>query len=92
MWWVIVLLFIVVVWLLWSRQQDQFTLKEIPKTIWTYWDSDNLPEIVQKSIENWKRYSPDWTINVVTPSNIKEYLPEMDFSKFRPKDLSLIHI
>jgi len=86
MWWVIVLLFIVVVWLLWSRQQDQFTLKEIPKTIWTYWDSDNLPEIVQKSIENWKRYSPDWTINVVTPSNIKEYLPEMDFSKFRPKD------
>ena len=83
---IIAILIVLVLWLVWIRQQEQFTSKEIPKIIWTYWDSDNLPEIVQKSIENWKRYCPDWTVNVVTPSNINEYLPENDFYNFRPDD------
>ena len=92
--WIIVItvLVIIVLWLVWVRQQERFTLQEIPKTIWTYWDSDTLPEIVQKSIENWKRYSPEWTIHVVTPSNIKEFLPEVDFSKFRPNDFVQRHV
>ena len=40
MWIIIAILVITVVCLLWVRQQESFTLKEIPKTIWTYWDSD----------------------------------------------------
>jgi hypothetical protein len=82
----IIILVVVVVWLVWYRTVSSFTFSEIPKIIWTYWDGDELPEIVQKSIENWKRYSPDFVINVVTPSNLGSFLPEKDFSTFRSGD------
>lgn len=68
------------------RQQELFTTQEIPKTIWTYWDSEDLPEMIKKSIENWKKYSPGWTVNMVTPKTLSTFLPEVDFSKFRPGD------
>jgi hypothetical protein len=42
-----------------------------------------LPEIVQKSIENWKKYSPEFQVIVVTPSNIKTYIPDKNFDDFR---------
>jgi hypothetical protein len=84
MWRVAVLLVILVavVFLVWTKSSS-FTLKEIPKTIWTFWDSDDLPNFVSKSIDSWRRHSPDFTINVVTPKNLKDYLPETDFSTFK---------
>jgi len=74
MWRVAVLLVILVavVFLSWTKSSN-FTLKEIPKTIWTFWDSDDLPNFVSKSIDSWRRHSPDFTINVVTPSKFTEY-------------------
>ena len=61
-------------------------LPEVPKIIWTYWHSDDLPEIINKSIENWKHHSPNYEVRVVTPSNLKVHLPEKDFSTFWPDD------
>jgi Capsular polysaccharide synthesis protein len=84
MWhWVVIVAALVILALLWRRRSDSFTIKEIPKIIWTFWDSDNPPDFVSKSIDSWRKYSPDFTINVVTPSNLKDYLPETDFSKFK---------
>jgi hypothetical protein len=80
----IILLMSVIIWLVHFRQTERFTLHEVPRTIWTYWDDDKLPEMVEKSIENWKRYSIGWTINVVTPSNLGEFLPGVNFDQFRP--------
>ena len=82
-WPVLLLIIVIVLWLVWARQQDQYTLKEIPKIIWTFWDSDTPPEFVQNSIDTWKKYSPDFEIKLVTPSNIGEYLPGVDFTKFK---------
>ena len=72
----------VLVFLLWPTSSS-FTLKEIPKTIWTFWDSEDLPDFVSKSIDSWRKHSPDFTINVVTPKNLKDHLPETDFSTFK---------
>lgn len=83
---IIVVLAVVVLWLVATRQREYFTNGTIPKTLWTFWDGENPPEIVQKSLANWRKYSPDWTINLVTPKNLKEFLPDIDFEKFRPKD------
>jgi Capsular polysaccharide synthesis protein len=86
MWIVVVGLLIVVLWLLWVRRQECFTSEEIPKTVWTYWDTDNLPEFIQKSIDKWKQLNPGWTINVLNPKNLPEYLPEVDIFKFKFAD------
>lgn len=85
--WVILVLAVIAICLVFMRQGEDYTTEEIPRIIWTYWDSDEFPEIIQKSIENWKKYSPTFTVNVVTPSNIKKFLPEKDFSGFKADGL-----
>jgi len=77
--WLLLVIFVLLVFLLWPRSSN-FTNKEIPRTIWTFWDSDSPPPFVEKSIESWRKFSPDFTINVVTPKTLAEYLPEVDFS------------
>jgi hypothetical protein len=77
---------VVVIFLLVSRRQEPYTESGIPKTIWTYWDSDDLPEFISKCIEKWRRLHPDWNITVLTPNNLKDYLPETDIFKFKFAD------
>jgi len=78
-----VVLGILVLCLVWLRRQEPFTLKEIPKTIWTYWDTDKLPEFIQKSVDKMKQMNPGWTMNVLHPGNLREYLPDVDIFSFK---------
>ena len=82
MWVVILVVVVLVVLLLWARRQEPF----IPKTIWTYWDSEDLPEFVSKCIDKWRRLHPDWSITVLNPKNLKDYLPETDIFKLKFAD------
>ena len=86
--WAVVLavLVVVVLLLLWARRQEPFTSQEIPKNIWTYWDSEELPDFVSKCIDKWRRLHPDWSITVLNPANLKEYLPETDIFKLKFAD------
>ena len=84
--WVVVLVVVLVVLLLWVRRQEPFTSQGIPKTIWTYWDSEDLPEFVSKCIDKWRRLHPDWSITVLNPKNLKDYLPETDIFKLKFAD------
>jgi len=77
---------ILVIWILWSRRSEPYTEAGIPKIIWTYWDSDDPPEFISKCIAKWRRLNPDWNITVLTPNNLKEYLPETDIFKFKFAD------
>ena len=81
-----VVLGILVLCLVWLRRREPFTLQEVPKTIWTYWDSDQLPEFIQKSIDKMKQMNFGWTINVLHPGNLHEYLPDVDIFKFKFAD------
>ncbi len=44
----------------------------IPKIIWTYWDSETVPEVIKRCIETWKKYNKNYEIiflNDITYSN-----------------------
>lgn len=48
--------------------------KEIPKTIWTYWNDDSIPEFIQKCIDTWRRENPGYEINIITDTNLERYV------------------
>jgi hypothetical protein len=39
---------------------------ELPKVVWTHWDSENPPENVTKNIERMRRMLPDWDVKFLT--------------------------
>lgn len=47
--------------------------KNIPKIIWTYWDS-NMPDSVTTLINQWKYLNPTWTINVLSKDTLSLYI------------------
>lgn len=51
---------------------------EIPKIIWTYWDSRFIPETVRKCMDTWRKYNPGYEIVLLSNDNIIHYLPETD--------------
>lgn len=71
----------------------------IPKKIWTYWHTKSLPDIINKCIENWRKYNPEYEIVILNNSNYKEYIKECDIidypaSRFhaRVADFMRIHV
>lgn len=49
---------------------------KIPCVIYTFWDSKStIPESVVKCINSWKKYLPDYKINIITKENITSYIP-----------------
>ena len=42
------------------------TTANIPKKIWSYWDNNNLPEIIEKCINTWKIHNPNYEIIVLS--------------------------
>lgn len=61
-----------------KKTSENFEDNEIPKIIWAYWDSDEIPEIVKLSIQSWKKTSPQYKINFMNQKNIESIisLPE----------------
>lgn len=54
---------------------------KIPKIIWSFWDSDERPEFIQKCIASWKKYNPDYEIHVVSKSTLGNFLPQDEVDK-----------
>lgn len=53
---------------------EHFENNKVPKIIWSYWDSDEIPEIVKLSIKSWKKTSPQYKINFMNQKNVEEYV------------------
>lgn len=83
---VLAVLVVAVLLLLWARRQELFTGAEVPKNIWTYWDSKDPPDFVSKCIDKWKKLNPDWSFTLLNPENLKDYLPETDIFKLKFAD------
>jgi len=56
-----------------KRVTDVTDMSIIPKTIWTFWDEEDLPELVEKCINTWRKHNPGYTIVVLNPSNLARY-------------------
>ena len=50
----------------------------IPKLIWCFWHSSDLPKSIEKSIMSWRLYNPDYKIHIINKNNIKDFLPELN--------------
>jgi len=77
-------------------KSDIFTLeiknrKAIPKIIWSFWDSKEMPEVVKICINNWKELHPDFEINILNNETIHTFLPNFpklkDFNPVFKSDL-----
>jgi hypothetical protein len=64
----ILLLLIVVLIVVGALQHSKQIQKpyDLPKIVWTHWDSETPPESVQKTIERMRKMLPDWQVNFVT--------------------------
>lgn len=81
----ITLLVLIAVWLVLSRRREGFS-NEIPKTIWTYWDDANPPELVTRCISKWRELHPGWRVEVLNRDAVKAYVPEVDIFSLKFAD------
>ena len=42
----------------------------IPKKIWTFWNTDHIPSVIQRCVDSWKRCCPEYTITILTPTTL----------------------
>jgi len=76
---------LLLLWHLWpSSPRDGFStdFSRIPSTIWAYWDGD-VPPLVQKCIQSWKKHNPTYEIIVLNKGSLSKYLPKVDFAKMK---------
>jgi hypothetical protein len=79
----IIILLIAVNFSCYKSLKESFTQNvQIPKVIWTYWNTIELPEFIQNCITTWKNHNPDWTINILNDDNIKDYL-DVDINQYK---------
>jgi hypothetical protein len=50
--------------------------KTIPKKIWAFWNSDILPDTVQRCIDTWYEHCPDYEITVLRPGTLQDFIDE----------------
>jgi hypothetical protein len=83
--WVIIGLLLCIVVLVYFRRRESFG-QQIPHTIWTYWDTEEIPDMVQKCMATWKKNNPEWEVVLLTKDNLKKYLPNIDIFKLKFAD------
>jgi hypothetical protein len=52
-----------------TETNTHYYSKTIPKIIYTFWDSPTLPHIVEKSIDTWKKFCPDYEVRILNYDN-----------------------
>lgn len=72
-WYLLVIIIIIVILLLYYKKNEK-----IPKIIYTFWHEKELPKIVEKCIESWKRNCPDYEIRILSYENTKLYKHSLD--------------
>lgn len=48
--------------------------RRVPRVIWSYWHTRELPPVVAACVANWRRHAPDYDIRVLHPGVIAEAL------------------
>ena len=56
----------------------------IPNKVWSFWDTDELPEFYDNCIASWKHYNPSHEIVVLSPQNVHLYIDDCSFLRNQP--------
>lgn len=77
---VIVIIIVILYFLIKFRHHSRsnFDSGMIPRKIWTFWDSEPIPEFIEKCINTWKTENPDIPITILTKNNLAEYVSESE--------------
>ena len=59
------------------------SLPPAPRVIWTYWRQADMPPIVNLCVASWRHFYPGFTIHVVTPRSVNDFLPDLDLAKVK---------
>lgn len=47
----------------------------IPKILWTYWQDDAPPQLIQACLANWRRHAPDHQLHVLSRASLAAWFP-----------------
>lgn len=71
----------------------------IPKVIWSYWNGETLPPLIQACADNWRRQAPDHELRFLTPATLQAWLPQgtdlgllQDLPPFRQADWARLQL
>jgi len=80
-----------------GSEEEEEERTKIPRLIWTYWDSE-VPPIVQECIDQWRKHCPEYTVTLLSPSNLTQYIKEnilslpMSNTPQRTSDFVRLHV
>lgn len=58
----------------------------IPKYIWSYWDSPELPDLIALCHESWKKNNRDYEINLLNKYTWRNFVKDIDLSILKFND------
>ena len=70
--------FLLLIVALFQTQQAPYNL---PKIVWTHWDSEDPPEHTKKTVERMRKMLPDWQVNFITTG---QYLDSINQEEIPP--------
>ena len=51
--------------------------QEIPRIIWSYWHAADVPDVVQRCADNWRKLNPDFQVHLLNASTLHQHLPDI---------------
>jgi hypothetical protein len=54
---------------------------DLPKIVWTHWDSEDPPEAVKKTVDRMRKILPDWQVNFISTD---EYISKINQEEIPP--------
>jgi mannosyltransferase OCH1-like enzyme len=66
----------------------------LPKKIWFLWlqGADQMPEVVQRCFESWRRYNSDWEIIFLDENNLHTYIDIEELLAGRPIEMPRVSL
>ena len=54
--------------------QNNINKAKMPKIIWAYWDNTDLPDIVKLCQLNWRKFAPNYKINLIHKKDVTNWV------------------
>lgn len=53
----------------------------IPRKIWTFWNTKDLPPTVHNCVKTWEFFNPGYEIHIINTKNVNKWIPEAKINK-----------
>jgi hypothetical protein len=80
---IIIIGIIVVIVVILFKIIHQSSSKDIPKILWTFWDSENIPPFIKRCTDTWYDKNPNYDIRILNMSNIHKYLDRREIEQIK---------